>query len=726
MALAGAGAALAWANLSLVAAPAPAPAALTPEAAAFDAAPSDEDQPLLVPAPRQAQFPRGSLGLRDARIRVAGEGARLQEAARVVQAEVARRFGFELPVTTSPDGRRGPEIVIGTREHPDLAARIKASGLEADRPEGYALVVDEQGAWVAGADEAGAYWGAQTLRQLLVRSQQGPALRFARIADWPAFAFRGAMIYLDAFSRPINDRLLEMLAAYKFNAVLVMADYVKWESTRDIWHPLGASKDEARRVAALARQLGLEPIPLIELLGHAQWLFYGGKNRDLLHDPACPEPFAYDPLNPRTYEVVLPVLDEAVEAFGARWVHIGHDEVRSVCRFPATDEARAVGFDRLFVQDVLRLYRHLKARGVGVMMWQDAAFSDAAPEIVPQLPKDIVITDWHYLPGDDFVSVRQIRQAGFRVIGATWSQPGNAESFARSALQDGAMGMIQTRWTGQWGNRTVLDGNAEQAVAYVRAAASFWNPDAPVPDDVATRLYADAWAPAPYRPIRGHLVDLSPFATRSLVDPDGSGWLGKGPEYDWSALVAGRGAQAAGAAGQAQPKGRTVKLGPYRFDLSGAVMVRTERGAARQLPEAVTIPLHARAAAVAVLHTLGWGAPGPGQLVGSYVLRYEDGSRLTVPLRYGREIAAWTDLPVESLRRYPAWRGKTAGGLEVGADVLVIPNPYPSRTIASLTVEGASRWTSPAVLGMTLLDEVPPLPPTGAGAAGGEGSVREP
>ena len=109
-------------------------------------------------------------------------------------------------------------------------------------------------------------------------------------------------------------------------------------------------------MADLARSYGLEPIPLIETPGHAAWMFYGGKNRDLVQDPDSKEPYAYDTLNPETYtRVIFPVLKEAVEVFGPRRLHLGHDEVRNRDRFPAREHGKAIGFEKLFVDDVLRL-----------------------------------------------------------------------------------------------------------------------------------------------------------------------------------------------------------------------------------------------------------------------------------------------------------------------------------------------------------------------------------
>ncbi|MBE3574245.1 MAG: beta-N-acetylhexosaminidase [Firmicutes bacterium] len=695
-----------------------APAPLTYVPAAYQMLP----QPDVWPVPQRAVYPSGILPLASLRLETVGNAPQIGYAVRDLQDELKVRFGTTLPVfnvtrlataesgaagavdlgreesgSTRPGAAKPLPLIIGTRADAALAAKADAAGLKVTHPEGYALHVGPDGAWIVGADPQGAYWGVQTLRQLLAVDPAG--FRYADIADWPAFPLRMAMIYLDAYSRGINDRLIPILAQYKFNTVLIMCDYVQWDSTPNIWNPQGASKAEARRVAELIRSYGMEPVPLIELLGHVQWMFYNGQNQDLYQDPEASEPFAYDTLNPRTYAVVEAVLQEAVDVFKPRWVHIGHDEVRNVNRFPARPNGKALGFERLFYDDVVRLHDFLKSRGVATMMWQDVVFSGATLPLARELPKDIVFTDWHYTAAEDYPSIRQIRSYGFQVVGASWDGEDNPETFARSALRDGALGMLQTRWTGYFGNPSIVDGQAQQAIAYLRAGAAFWNPDVARAREEAMAVsaparYYDAWLPTPYRPIPGRLVNLSGYATRSLVDPGDSGWIGKGPDYDLSGLMPPRGTT-------------TVRLGPYLFHISGAVMTRADRGVARSLPARVTIPLHAKAAALAALNTTAWAAPADGMPVGRYVLTYAGGSTLAVPLTYQRQIAAWTDPVLKSLVRYPAWRGTARSGLPVGADVFVIRNPHPEEEIASFTVESAGNDANPTMLGLTLLDAAP-------------------
>jgi len=642
-------------------------------------------QPSLLPPPQEAKFVEGSLGLEGLVVKVEGTQSELQWAARDLNREVQVRFGKTLPTSGAQ------QIRIGTMENAALAEQAKSRNLTPDKPEGYALWVEAGGAAVVGFDAMGAYRGIQTLRQLLTPS----GLRLAQIRDWPALPLRMAMIYLDKDSKTINNVLVPLLAKLKFNYVLVMSDYVQWNSSKDLWHPNGATRSEAERVVQLIREYGMEPIPLIELLGHSQWLFYNpasGKydaNKDLWVDPEAQTPYAYDPLVPRVYDLVLPILGEAVEVFKPKFVHIGHDEVASVNRFPAKPDAVAAGLPKLFVDDTLRLYNYLKSLGVGTMIWYDTAFADAyRDQIPPNLPKDLLVAYWNYSLAADYPLIKTIQDLGFQTIGSSGFNPGNPESMTQAALRYGALGALQTRWSGYFGNATMLDGQAEQAVAYFNAASSFWNPAQPTPGNLPDR-YRDAWRPQAFAPISGKLVDLSSALTRKLTDPDETQWIQKGPTTDLSMLPIGQ-----------------VQLGPYRFNISGAVMLKGSRPAASELPQSVTLELRTKAKALVFLHTTGWASAQRFEKIGSYTLTYADGSRATLGLEYGRHITSWIEPLARTVIYDPVWRGKTPDGLDAGLNALVWNNPKPDLEIKSLTLESTGGPANPTLIGLTLLDQV--------------------
>lgn len=634
----------------------------------------------ILPVPQRAQYPAGTLPLAGLSVEVRGDAPELRWAARDLQSEWKTRLQADLPLASGAPGR----IVIGTRADPALAQLAQSRGLLTDQPEGYALWVDAGGATVVGADPKGAYYGAQTLRQLLTPA----GLRFAGVSDFPQLPQRMAMLYLDQYSKGVNDALIPLLAGLKYNSVLVMSNYVQWDAARQggFAHPGGASKAEAARVANLARSYGLEPVPLIETLGHTQWLFHGGANQDLVQDPQSQNPFAYDTLNPRTYEVVLPILTEAVKTFGAKRVHIGHDEVRSRDRFPARENGKALGFPKLFTDDTLRLHRHLKSLGAGTMIWHDVAFADAFKDEIPRtLPKDIEVMYWAYNPAADYPLLADIKRAGFKAYAAGWRDNLNPETFARSAARYGSTGYVQTRWSGYFGNPSIWDGQAEQGVAYVRGGASAWNPAAPPVQNPAAR-YRDLYRGSGYAMQHGQLVDLKPVITRALTDRDERQWIQKGPGTDLAALPTGE-----------------VKLGAYKFLISGAVMTRGSRAAVRDLPDRVSLDIGARADGLAFLHTTGWPNPSDREQVGRYEIEFADGTRQVQPLEYGRHIRAWTEPLVTSMVQAPVWFGQTKEGLDVALGVLEWRNPMPDKTIKRVTLVSEGKGANPTLLGLTLL-----------------------
>ena len=648
----------------------------------------------VTPTPARASSPAGLLPLEGLGLELRPEASgpvasgpvasgtvapELSWAARDLRAEWQTRLGLTLP-----DGG-AKRIVIGTRADPALAQLARKAGLLTETPEGYALMVDASGATVVGADAAGAYHGAQTLAQLLTAG----GLRYAQISDAPAISRRVAMIYLDSTSQGVNDRLIPLLARLKYNAVLVMSNYVQWDAAKagGYTHPQGATKAEAARVAELARTHGLEVIPLIETLSHVGWMFQNGKNLDLLQDPQGQANYAYDTLNPDTYSrVILPILREAVEVFHPKVIHIGHDEVRNRDRFPARPNGVAAGFETLYQGDTRRLHGALAEMGVATMIWHDVAFSTSLIGTLPaKLPNDLQVAYWNYLPSPAYPALGTIKSLGFPVLGAAWADPNNPEVMGRSAAAAGA-GYIQTRWNGYFGNPSIWDGAASQGVAYVRGAQAAWNPAAPLPAP-AEATYRDLYQPAPYRAQPGTLIDLSPYVTRSLNDEGGKGWIGKGAGTDLSGLPTGN-----------------VRLGDARYLVSGAVMLRGTRSGVANLPQQAEIRLNRRVGGLNLLLTTPWPSPADRDKVGSVIISYADGQSATQPLQYGRHLRAWSDLNTSSMIPAPAWTGKTRDGLDVNLTTLSWTNPRPEAEVRSVTLVSDGTGAALALLGLSVTE----------------------
>jgi len=184
-------------------------------------------------------------------------------------------------------------------------------------------------------------------------------------------------------------------------------------------------------------------------------------------------------------------------------------------------------------------------------------------------------------------------------------------------------------------------------------------------------------------------VDISRWCNLSLQgDPEG-GWMGHGPD-----ALAGF------------PTGRHV-LGQAVFEIAGGEKaVIALRGKERpHYPEQVTgIAIGAKARALHFLHTCAWG--GEGGEAAAYVIHYEDGASIRVPLRVGVELADWYVEPRPLPAARVAWRGYIADKPgEIGVYAMRWVNPYPEKVISSLDFVSACREPVPVLMAVTVEKE---------------------
>ncbi len=266
----------------------------------------------------------------------------------------------------------------------------------------------------------------------------------------------------------------------------VRFDHAPWKPVKTAW-----TKMEFLSWVAYARAHGLEVIPEVKLLTH-QEKFFQRQYPNLMFNTV-----SYDPRKDATYAVVFPFLDELIEAVHPRAIHIGHDEafgwtVGQVSKWLKLGEVMVPA--DLFVRDVLRIHHYLKEKGVVTWMWADMVLSPTefpgaqtrhlhglaagyGKVLRDQLPRDIVMCDWHY--GDEqgsFPSVDVMQGEGFRVIGATWKQEATTRNFSRYALSRQAYGLMATTWFHVQQNDIDLVRWIIQA-----SGALFRDPDAVVP-----------------------------------------------------------------------------------------------------------------------------------------------------------------------------------------------------------------------------------------------------
>jgi len=202
---------------------------------------------------------------------------------------------------------------------------------------------------------------------------------------------------------------------------------------------------------------------------------------------------------PRVNEIVFPLIDEIVEAFGADGIHVGMDEIFLL----GSDESPSTrGKDpaELFARVVNEFHDHFaKEKGLEMFMWGDrlidgevlpygswSASLNGTARAVDMIPNDIVICDWHYAPQEEYTSIPMFLEKGFRVLPSSWRDLDGVDALIKYSYRipdPRMMGHLFTTW-----RRLEPDSLVSFApmVAGIETIATPPSPKYPTRDSVAT------------------------------------------------------------------------------------------------------------------------------------------------------------------------------------------------------------------------------------------------
>jgi hexosaminidase len=338
--------------------------------------------------------------------------AKAQWVASYLQALILKARSEKLAVTTAKP--RSP-VAIFLERGGDLG------------PEGYQLDIGPGGARIRASSDAGLFYGAVSLWQLMTAEPgAGPAeLARAHIVDRPRFAYRGLL--LDSArhfqSAAFVERMIDWMALHKLNALqwhltddqgwrVQIRKYPRltsvgaWRAPHDPTAGRPAryggfyTQAQIRRVVAYAVQRHVTIIPEIEMPGHSLSAILAYPR--LGTAPADPKtqddwgvfPDILDPSEP-TYGFMTNVLTEVMDLFPGPWINIGGDEaVKDQWKTSPVVQAQmtALGLpseDGLQGWFTARIGRFLAAHGRRTIGWDDILVGGEA------LPADAATVSWH-------------------------------------------------------------------------------------------------------------------------------------------------------------------------------------------------------------------------------------------------------------------------------------------------------------------------------------------
>ena len=354
--------------------------------------------------------------------------------------------------------------------------------------EDYRLTIARTGVEILASTDVGAYYGVQTLRDLVALSN-GP-LHCCRIEDSPDFARRGAYEDCSRGKVPTLDTLkalVERLAHWKINEFQIYVENVFTFRT----HPAigrGYSPFTPADILEIQDFCKLHHVNFVGSLssfGHMDKILKLKQYRHLAELPGFKGHRGGMTLcatDRRSTALVRDLYREFVPLFEAEDFNVCCDETWELGKGRSKARADKVGAARLYLEFLLKVHKLCKEHGKRMNAWADIILNH--PELLPEVPKDIVMLNWGYSANSPRIAQTKLLQRAevpFMVCPGTggWQSHGttlansiaNVTNFTKMGRKCGAEGVLNTDW-GDHGHRNFL-GVAMHGFAH--GAAHSWN-----------------------------------------------------------------------------------------------------------------------------------------------------------------------------------------------------------------------------------------------------------
>ncbi|HEY1793908.1 MAG TPA: glycoside hydrolase family 20 [Opitutaceae bacterium] len=182
---------------------------------------------------------------------------------------------------------------------------------------------------------------------------------------------------------------------------LHLEDAVEFPSLPGVARRGALSRKEMGALVGAASAVGIGVVPIVNLLGHTQYLIKVPALRDLNElraaDGSALAEGQVCPLHPRIGDVADALMSDMAPFCTAGKIHVGLDESFSLGRNPLSKaEIAEVGLEGHFARHVWRLAETASGHRLRLGMWADMLA--LLPGAIPQLPRGIIAYDWYYYP----------------------------------------------------------------------------------------------------------------------------------------------------------------------------------------------------------------------------------------------------------------------------------------------------------------------------------------
>ena len=586
--------------------------------------------------------------------------------------------------------------------------------------QGYTVAVTPRGITVASHSTDGLFHGAQTLRNLF-RNLAAPEVRCCRIVDWPDLDRRGYFMTVANFSPdrlPLLKRTLDTLASLKMNWLLLeLGESFPYRDNPFTKRRNAFTREQLLDLLAFCRARHIRVTPTLQVWSHARWLMSHPRWSEMTEDPAvrnwsaqpCPE-------SELAVQITSRAILEHIELFKSPDFFLMMDEFY-LGPFNKCPKCRGKNTYRQFRRLVKHFEGLVRSRGVTPIVCHDSFIEHPArkwrigAKLRGDLDPDTEILWWSYrdrLPEQDIVPFR-----GFRLIGHSVAcKPFNTFNMVRLVKKYGGHASTLVYWyeSAATGLLSILDREtAGNLGGFVNGADYLWKyPETPYPDlgydgtfEMVRRLYPERAVAAPSAEV------LAPIPLEGSVNAELSG-SGKFPRFASDAEL-----EQLKAVLAAMPERFHLITSPggkyYGMRLAGEKNGLKNRQAiqfglgGRRIGRLAFLTTTSRPADVRSYAGASFYGKNRFKFpeVAAIVIGYADGGKVTLPLRYRRDITDW-NRPFGGIGMRWAVRGLDADRNYYSFGIYEFTNPEPDRPIETLTfISKRFGGVSPVILAIS-------------------------
>ncbi len=345
---------------------------------------------------------------------------------------------------------------------------LAKGALKSVNPEAYQINITNNAVTIVATDAKGIFYGIQTLRQLLKSMHGVVSAKGVEISDEPRFGWREFMFDEARYfkGKDVVKQLLDQMAYLKMNVFhWHLTDNTGWRveiKKYPLLTEVGAKRDSSeikinkvrnffydgkfhegfytqadiKEIVAYAAARHITVIPEIDMPGHTSAAIASYPFLGTLDTPIkVPHSFANQPntlrvSDPRVWTFVTEVLDEIMELFPSKVIHIGGDEVKYEHwkgSKEINDFIKAQGLNTtsdLQIWFTNKVSNYIESKGRRMMGWNDILgvkihdyHDDADAAVKTKLAPNTIVDFWK----GDLDLMRDALNAGYSAVNSLHS-----------------------------------------------------------------------------------------------------------------------------------------------------------------------------------------------------------------------------------------------------------------------------------------------------------------